>query len=72
MINVAANTTVDQAKPEKPQATAGNALAPSWRSRAPALGRVPVIHILTGYVHDGAKPMPMLKAIQRRRWASAT
>lgn len=55
IINAAAYTNVDQAEKEKDLAYRVNALAPRTLSQAAKVLDIPIIHISTDYVFDGAK-----------------
>jgi dTDP-4-dehydrorhamnose reductase len=55
IINAAAYTDVDQAEKEKDLAYKVNALGPKALSQAAKVLEIPIIHISTDYVFDGAK-----------------
>ncbi|MGH6839100.1 MAG: dTDP-4-dehydrorhamnose reductase [Methylocella sp.] len=55
VLNAAAYTAVDRAETEPEAAYAANAMGAKTVARAAALQQVPVIHISTDYVFDGAK-----------------
>jgi dTDP-4-dehydrorhamnose reductase len=56
VINAAAYTAVDRAESEHGLAFAINAAAPAEMAAAAAAQGVPVVHVSTDYVFDGAKP----------------
>lgn len=58
VVSAAAYTAVDQAEREVEAAMAVNAVAPGEIARGAALLGVPVIHLSTDYVFDGAKRAP--------------
>lgn len=55
VVNAAAYTAVDQAESEPERAFAINAEGPRHLARACAMAKVPLIHVSTDYVFDGAK-----------------
>lgn len=55
VVNSAAYTAVDRAESEREAAFAVNAEAPAAMARAVALLGIPLVHISTDYVFDGAK-----------------
>ena len=57
-INVAAFTAVDAAEEAVAEAFAANALGPAILAEETRRRGVPLIHISTDYVFDGAKPAP--------------
>ncbi len=57
VINAAAHTAVDRAEAEEDRAHAVNADAPAAMARA-AAGRMPLLHVSTDYVFDGAGERP--------------
>lgn len=58
VINAAAYTAVDRAEEEEELAFAINAQGPAILSEQCARRNIPLIHISTDYVFDGAKPAP--------------
>lgn len=58
VINAAAYTAVDRAEEEEPLATVINGDAPAAMARACAAQRIPLVHISTDYVFDGAGAAP--------------
>lgn len=58
VLNCAAYTAVDKAESEPDAAYAINAEAPAALARATALRGIPLLHVSTDYVFDGAKPAP--------------
>lgn len=58
VINCAAYTAVDQAEHEVGQAFAVNAHGPAWLAEATRRSDIPLIHVSTDYVFDGAKLQP--------------
>ncbi len=58
VINAAAYTAVDQAETEEAVAQAVNAAAPAAMARACAARGLPLIHVSTDYVFDGAGSAP--------------
>jgi len=58
VINAAAYTAVDRAEEEEALATAINAAAPAAMARACAALGIPLVHISTDYVFDGAGNAP--------------
>lgn len=61
IVSAAAYTAVDQAETEEGKAHAVNAVAPGRIAAVAARLGVPVIHLSTDYVFDGAKPEPYLE-----------
>lgn len=61
IVSAAAYTAVDQAETDEAAALAVNAVAPGLIGRAAARLGVPVIHLSTDYVFDGAKPAPYVE-----------
>ncbi|MBX7198831.1 MAG: dTDP-4-dehydrorhamnose reductase [Rhodospirillaceae bacterium] len=61
VINAAAYTAVDKAEGEREKAFLVNELGPRNLARACAARDVPLIHISTDYVFDGAKPAPYVE-----------
>jgi len=61
IINAAAYTDVDKAEKEKDLAYKVNALAPEALSQAAKALDIPIIHISTDYVFDGAKERPYVE-----------
>lgn len=58
VVNAAAYTAVDQAESEPERAYAINAEGPRHLARACAAAKVPLIHVSTDYVFDGAQARP--------------
>lgn len=58
IVSAAAYTTVDEAEKEASLAMMVNAVAPGEIAKAAATLGVPLIHLSTDYVFDGAKPAP--------------
>ena len=58
VINAAAYTQVDKAESEPELAFAVNAQGPGVLARACASAEIPLIHVSTDYVYDGAKSTP--------------
>lgn len=58
VINAAAYTAVDRAEDEEEMAATINGAAPSAMARACAALRIPLVHISTDYVFDGAGQAP--------------
>lgn len=61
-INSAAYTAVDQAEGESERAFALNVDGAALFARAAARRNIPIIHLSTHYVFDGAKPTPYVEA----------
>jgi dTDP-4-dehydrorhamnose reductase len=61
VISAAAHTAVDKAESEPDLAFAINAAGAGEVARAAAELRVPIIHLSTDYVFDGAKPAPYVE-----------
>lgn len=61
LINAAAYTAVDRAETEPDLAFAVNAAAPAYLARRCRREGIPLIHISTDYVFDGAKGSPYLE-----------
>jgi dTDP-4-dehydrorhamnose reductase len=62
VINAAAYTAVDKAESERDQAFAVNAEGPRYLALACAKRNIPLIHISTDYVFDGAKTSPYIES----------
>lgn len=62
VINAAAYTAVDRAEQEEALAYRVNAEATGAMARACAARGVPLIHVSTDYVYDGAKPGPYVES----------
>lgn len=62
VVNVAAYTAVDRAQDEVLEAWTANALAPALIAQATRRGGIPLVHVSTDYVFDGAKPSPYVEA----------
>jgi dTDP-4-dehydrorhamnose reductase len=62
VINAAAYTAVDKAESERDQAFAVNAEGPGYLAVACAKKNIPLIHISTDYVFDGAKATPYIES----------
>ena len=58
VINAAAYTAVDRAEEEEELAFAVNAQGPAILAEQCARRNIPLIHVSTDYVFDGAKPAP--------------
>jgi len=56
IINCAAYTAVDQAESDVTAAMTANALAPAWLAQFARQRDVPLVHVSTDYVFDGALP----------------
>ena len=56
VINCAAHTAVDRCESDVVAAWAVNALAPAALAAATARASIPILHVSTDYVFDGAKP----------------
>jgi dTDP-4-dehydrorhamnose reductase len=61
VVNAAAYTAVDKAESEPAAAHAVNAMGAEHVARACAAQGIPIIHISTDYVFDGAKPDPYVE-----------
>jgi len=61
VINCAAYTAVDKAESEPDAAFAINAEAPRILAKATAHRGIPLLHVSTDYVFDGAKPAPYVE-----------
>lgn len=61
VINAAAYTAVDLAEDNVGDAFSANALAPALLADATRAARIPLIHVSTDYVFDGAKPGPYVE-----------
>lgn len=61
VVNCAAYTAVDRAEAERDAAFAINARAAGLIARACARRDVPLVHLSTDYVFDGAKPAPYIE-----------
>lgn len=61
VINCAAYTAVDKAESEPDTAFAVNAEAPRILAEATARRAIPLLHVSTDYVFDGAKPAPYVE-----------
>lgn len=61
VINAAAYTAVDKAESEREKAFLANELGPRNLARACAARGIPLIHISTDYVFDGAKTQPYVE-----------
>ena len=61
VINCAAYTAVDRAESDVVAAWTVNALAPAALAAACARAGVPILHVSTDYVFDGAKPAPYVE-----------
>jgi dTDP-4-dehydrorhamnose reductase len=62
VVNTGAYTAVDRAESETEAAFAANATAPGKIAAACAEARIPLIHMSTDYVYDGAKPGPYVES----------
>lgn len=58
VINTAAHTAVDAAEDEVAAAFLANALGPAWLAEASRTAGIPIIHVSTDYVFDGALDRP--------------
>lgn len=61
VISAAAYTAVDLAETNRAEAEAVNAVGPGMLSAACAARGLPILHLSTDYVFDGAKPTPYLE-----------
>lgn len=61
VINAAAYTAVDRAEEEAGAAFAANALGPALLADATRAAGIPLVHVSTDYVFDGAKPSPYVE-----------
>ena len=61
VINCAAFTAVDKCESDVLAAWTANALAPAALAHASAQAKIPMLHISTDYVFDGAKPSPYIE-----------
>lgn len=61
VINAAAYTAVDRAESDAVAAWQANALAPAALAAATHAAGIPLVHISTDYVFDGAKPEPYVE-----------
>ena len=61
VVNCAAYTAVDRAEGEVVAAWTANALAPAALAAAAHAAGIPIVHISTDYVFDGAKPAPYVE-----------
>lgn len=61
VINAGAYTAVDKCEVEVAQAWMVNAVAPAVLARATALTGIPLVHVSTDYVFDGAKAAPYVE-----------
>lgn len=61
LVNAAAYTAVDQAESEPDKAALVNAAAAGYLAETAARRKIPLLHISTDYVFDGAKPAPYVE-----------
>jgi dTDP-4-dehydrorhamnose reductase len=61
VVNAAAYTAVDKAEAEPEKAELVNAVAAGYLAEAAARRNIPLVHISTDYVFDGAKPEPYVE-----------
>lgn len=61
IINCAAYTAVDKAENDRDAAFAVNAEAPRLLAKSAAARDIPILHVSTDYVFDGAKPSPYVE-----------
>lgn len=61
VVNAAASTKVDLAETNAEEARKANEIGPAVLARACAEARLPMVHISTDYVFDGAKEAPYLE-----------
>jgi dTDP-4-dehydrorhamnose reductase len=69
VINAAAYTAVDRAEQEPELAFAVNRDGPAHLAAACARLNIPLLHISTDYVFDGARPALTSRTIRPRPWA---
>ena len=72
MINAAAYTAVDQAESERELAFAVNGDGAGGDGRGGRASGVPLVHISTDYVFDGARPAPYARGRPDRARSAST